>query len=70
MKTSRQQSKAFRQAFWAEAAREAYLAAKRGGEFDLALLEVEAAVEAESHLIDLSQYAPVPSSEGWQDLGA
>lgn len=66
MKSAKQQSASFRKGLWAERAREAYITAKRGGEFDhLAYDDFE-----DTDIVDLSAYAPVPSSNGWEGLGA
>jgi hypothetical protein len=63
MKNAHRQSASFRRAFWAEQAREAYVLAKRGGEFESLAFD---RWEPE----DLSQYVPEPSPEGWTGLGA
>lgn len=61
MKNAHQQSKAFRRALHAEKAREAYIQARRGGEFDsLAFDDWEPE--------DLSLPAPTPSLGAWWEM--
>lgn len=68
MKSAKQQSASFRKAIQAERAREAYITAKRGGEYDhLAFDDWQDDV---IDIVDLSAYAPLPSSTGWEGLGA
>jgi hypothetical protein len=67
MKTSKQQAKAFRNAIHAEKAREAYILAKRGGEFDHLAFDDW---DDDRGIVDLSARAPVPSANGWKGLGA
>ena len=68
MRTSKQQAASFRKGLWAEKAREAYLTAKRGGEFDH--LVFDDWDDDVIDIVDLSAYAPLPSSTGWEGLGA
>jgi hypothetical protein len=86
MKTAKQQSRSFRRAIHAEKAREAYIAARRGGEPDdtdyrahvayMSLPAWDTSCDSHSFLdpeeayLDLSARAPVPSADGWQGLGA
>lgn len=63
MKTSKQQSASFRRSLHAEKAREAYIAARRGGEFETLTFD-------EWEPEDLSQWSPTPDANGWQGLGA
>lgn len=68
MRTSKQQSASFRKGLWAEKAREAYVMAKRGGEYDhLAFDDWQDDV---IDIVDLAGYAPIPSTNGWEGLGA
>lgn len=69
MKNAHRQAASFRRALHAEKAREAYILARRGGEFDhLAFDDWD--IEIPDHLVDLSAHAPTPSANGWQGLGA
>jgi hypothetical protein len=71
MKTAKQQNNAFRGAFWATQAREAYIQAKRGGEFDSLVFDHWDDVDVDvPGIVDLAAYAPIPSSNGWEGLGA
>lgn len=72
MKSTKQQSSSFRRALWAEKAREAYIAAKRGGGDHLVFWDWE---DTDTDIVGLSQppnfndYVPPPSSNGWEGLG-
>jgi hypothetical protein len=74
MKTAKRQTAQFRKALWAEKAREAYIQAKRGGEFShLCFDDFDDNVTdivGLSQPVDFSAYAPFPSSNGWEGLGA
>lgn len=72
MKSSRRQTSTFRKGLWAEKAREAYIAARRGGEFDHLTYDdfEDTDIVGLSQPIDLSAHAPIPSSTGWEGLGA
>lgn len=61
MKTSKQQSRAFRNALHAEKAREAYYQAMK---------VTDDPYDPDWEPEDLSAHAPTPSMTGWQGLGA